>query len=80
MFDIITSKRRIIEIAFECGFESHEAFTRSFKLAYGMPPSSFRKVQVEPILYEKINLISNKNGVIEIILNQRLFVKRRDYF
>lgn len=35
MFDIVTSKKSITEIAFEYGFESHEAFTRSFKLAYG---------------------------------------------
>ncbi|WP_396126348.1 helix-turn-helix transcriptional regulator [Anaerobacillus sp. CMMVII] len=54
MFDVVTSKSSIIDIAFRYGFESHEAFTRSFKLAYGMPPSSFRKVQVEPILYEKL--------------------------
>lgn len=66
MFDVVTSKRNITEIAFDYGFESHETFTRSFKLAYGAPPSSFRKTQVEPNLYEKINLLSknNENGVI----------------
>lgn len=66
MVDVLTSKHSITEIAFEYGFESHEVFTRSFKLAYGAPPSSFRKTQVEPKLYEKINLLSknNKDGVI----------------
>ena len=66
MFDVITSKRNITEIAFEYGFESHEVFTRSFKLTYGAPPSSFRKSQTEPNLYEKINLLSknSENGVI----------------
>lgn len=75
MFDIVTSKRSIIEIAFEYGFESHEAFTRSFKLAYGMPPSSFRKVKIEPILYEKINLLSKNNQAGDIILKPEIICK-----
>ena len=61
MYDVVSSKRSITEIAFEYGFGSHEAFTRSFKLAYGAPPKSFRKAQVEPILFEKVNLLSINN-------------------
>jgi AraC family transcriptional regulator len=75
MFDIVTSKRSIIAIAFEYGFESHEAFTRSFKLTYGMPPSSFRKIQVEPILYEKINVLSKNNEAGELILKPEIICK-----
>lgn len=75
MFDVVTSKRCIVDIAFENGFESHEAFTRSFKLAYGMPPSSFRKFQVEPILYEKVNLLSINSGGGETILNPEIICK-----
>jgi AraC family transcriptional regulator len=66
MYDLTTSKRSVTEIAFEYGYGSHEAFTRTFKLAYGESPSSFRKVQAEPCLFERINLLSNnnKNGVV----------------
>ncbi len=34
-------------------------------MAYGESPSSFRKIQEEPCLFERINLLSNnnKNGV-----------------
>ncbi|WP_234124066.1 AraC family transcriptional regulator [Clostridium hydrogenum] len=66
MFDLATSKRSVTEIAFEYGYESHEAFTRTFKLAYGESPSSFRKVKAELCLFERINLLSNnnKNGVV----------------
>lgn len=65
MLDVVTTKRSITEIAFEYGYQSHEVFTRTFKLAYGAPPSRFRKAQVEPYLFEKINLLSNnENGVI----------------
>ena len=34
MFDILTTNTRITDIAFQYGFESHEAFRRSFKLSY----------------------------------------------
>ena len=38
----------VIEIALECGFESAEYFTRSFKRRYGTPPSHYRR-QNRPI-------------------------------
>ncbi|MBU3146286.1 AraC family transcriptional regulator [Clostridium sp. CF012] len=75
MFDVVTKKCNITEIAFEYGFESHEAFTRSFKVAYGAPPSSFRKSQVEPNLYEKINLLSKNNEDGVIILKPQIICK-----
>ncbi|QNO15380.1 AraC family transcriptional regulator [Alkalicella caledoniensis] len=75
MFDIVTSRRSILDIAFDYGFESHEAFTRSFKLAYGMPPSGFRKVQAEPILYEKINLLTRNNEDEVVKVNPEIICK-----
>jgi AraC family transcriptional regulator len=32
----------VTRIAFDAGYESHEAFTRSFRAAFGVPPSQFR--------------------------------------
>ena len=32
----------VTHIAFDAGYESHEAFTRSFRAAFGLPPSQFR--------------------------------------
>lgn len=37
------NNHKIIDIAFETCFESHEAFSRAFKREYGMNPSEFRK-------------------------------------
>jgi AraC family transcriptional regulator len=34
--------RAVTEIAFEAGYETHEAFTRAFRTGYNMPPSAFR--------------------------------------
>jgi AraC-like DNA-binding protein len=35
-------RRKISEIAFECGFSSESAFNRAFKAAFGVPPSQAR--------------------------------------
>ena len=34
-------RRTLTEVAFECGFQSSSDFSRSFKQAYGTPPSEF---------------------------------------
>jgi len=35
----------VIEIALDAGYESHEAFTRSFKACFGASPSHFRRIR-----------------------------------
>jgi AraC-like DNA-binding protein len=41
--ELVTSKRKIIEIALQYGFSSHEAFTRAFYKYFGITPSQYRK-------------------------------------
>jgi AraC family transcriptional regulator len=43
----------IIDIAFSVGFNSHEAFTRSFKAYFGQSPADFRHHRPTVILNEK---------------------------
>jgi len=78
LYDLVTTNRSIIDIAFEYGYESHEAFTRTFKSAYGAPPRQVRKAQTEPILFERINLLSNRKGEVtmkpEIIIKDQMTV------
>jgi AraC-like DNA-binding protein/effector-binding domain-containing protein len=40
--DLVGSSASILEIALECGFESHEAFCRAFRRRFGMSPSAYR--------------------------------------
>jgi AraC family transcriptional regulator len=41
---------KLVELAFDCGFESQEAFTRAFKRVFGVSPGRFRSgFAVEPI-------------------------------
>jgi len=40
---LISSEASILDIALDCGFESHEVFCRAFRRRYRMSPSTFRK-------------------------------------
>ena len=36
------SRRPVTDIAFQAGYQTHEAFTRAFKSTFGVPPRQFR--------------------------------------
>ncbi len=38
-----SSKRQILEVALDSGYESHEAFSRAFRKAFGCTPRDYRK-------------------------------------
>jgi hypothetical protein len=54
---LASDDRRILEIALDLGYGSHEAFTRAFTGAFGISPSVFRKVRPGLRLEGKLNLI-----------------------
>lgn len=37
------TRRQVIDLALEAGFDSHEAYTRAFRAAYSLSPSVFRR-------------------------------------
>lgn len=53
--EVRDSDKNLLEIAFDYGFSSHEAFTRAFKGAYGVAPSEYRKDPKPVVLRTKIN-------------------------
>ncbi|QVK16779.1 AraC family transcriptional regulator [Mycoplasmatota bacterium] len=53
--DIINGSN-VLDVAIKYGFESHEAFTRSFKKVTGKTPSSLKKVK-RPFLFERMNIM-----------------------
>jgi AraC-like DNA-binding protein/DNA gyrase inhibitor GyrI len=48
---------KIIEIAYDSGYESHEAFSRAFKNEFGISPIHFRKSRLNLKGLEKIKLV-----------------------
>lgn len=41
-FRLLIHDVTILEIGTDCGFQSHETFTRAFRRRFGMAPSSYR--------------------------------------
>ncbi|GAA4654067.1 AraC family transcriptional regulator [Anaerocolumna aminovalerica] len=50
------TKGRIIDIAIQYGFSSHEAFTRAFTRAYGYTPFQYRKLLPEILTFDKVQI------------------------
>ena len=75
--DLIHSKKRILDIALEYGFNSHEAFTRSFKKRFSLTPSRFRKTQSNFEVPEKYQAgpLALKLSAGTVQLNPRIIEK-----
>lgn len=58
-------QRRIIDIALDCGFKSHETFTRAFKEAYKMTPEEYREQPVMLNQFDKPDLLLNYTMIDE---------------
>ncbi|MCL2773752.1 MAG: helix-turn-helix transcriptional regulator [Oscillospiraceae bacterium] len=70
LIDLRETDKNIIDIAVDYGFSSHEAFCRSFKAAYGIPPSTYRAKPKPVVLHTKINVLDRHYlgiGGIEMI-------------
>ncbi len=52
--EVRDSERTFLDIAYDYGFSSHEAFTRAFKRAYGVAPREYRSSPKPVVLRTKI--------------------------
>lgn len=64
--EIQTTKRRILDIAFDYGYESHESFTRAFKKIHNISPSEARKQGVSLKAYPKLTFTLTIQGIEEM--------------
>ena len=61
---LIRSNQRVIDIAFDCGFASPEAFSRAFKAAFGSSPADYRKTGLDLVVNAKRGLTPEDVGHI----------------
>jgi AraC-like DNA-binding protein len=76
VFDIQTSKEKIINIALKYGYESPTTFNRAFKDMHGTTPLSARKSGVQLKIYQPMSFTLQMKGITP--LNYRL--ERREAF
>lgn len=53
--EVRDNEKSFLDIAFDYGFSSHEAFTRAFKQLYGVAPSEYRRQPKPVVLRTKIS-------------------------
>ncbi|MCM1024852.1 MAG: AraC family transcriptional regulator [Roseburia sp.] len=80
--DLAETNESILDIALKCGYDSHEAFTRSFRAHMGVSPREYRKhrLSVCPAKNRKEKYpMTYSKKIDEIIRNMnRLIVRIRD--
>lgn len=59
-YQLSHTEEKILDIALEHGFQSHETFTRAFKKLFHMTPSQYRKQEIRTPLYSKVNVMQRK--------------------
>ncbi len=60
---LVQTKRPIIEIAFEAGYASQQAFTQAFRVVYIYTPQEYRKAGVFLPKQSRINMCVKKDYV-----------------
>ncbi|PFE05097.1 AraC family transcriptional regulator [Bacillus cereus] len=59
-YQLSHTEEKILDIALEHGFQSHETFIRAFKKLFQMTPSSYRKQGIKTPMYYKANVKQRK--------------------
>ena len=53
---LLTTKQRVIDIAFAAGYESQESFSRAFKSTFDLTPGKFRKIGDKSLFLQKVKI------------------------
>jgi AraC family transcriptional regulator len=70
-----TEPPSLVDLAFDCGFESQEAFTRAFRRTFGVPPGQFKR-QLSETRLEKERIMSAIAQVKLNLVQREALVKR----
>jgi AraC family transcriptional regulator len=64
-WQLLNTERPITTVAFDAGYETHEAFTRAFRASYGAPPSEFRRSHRVPGLTAPCGVHYRVDGAVQ---------------
>ncbi|WP_127497250.1 AraC family transcriptional regulator [Paenibacillus glycanilyticus] len=59
-YQVAYSDAKLIDIALDAGFQNHETFTRAFKRMFEMTPGEYRKREIKPPAYSRLNVLQRK--------------------
>lgn len=74
LFELVNGKK-VIDIAFDYGFESHSGFTKAFKRVFGSPPSLYR-LHCPTSLPPKLDLLNLHEKAVGGIVMQPKIVRK----
>jgi AraC family transcriptional regulator len=60
----------LVDLAFDCGFDSQEGFTRAFKRLFGVPPGRYRRAGQRPSPMETLLLSPGEPAPVVLNLTQ----------
>ena len=76
--DLLMTDKRIIDIAFEYGFNSQQTFTKAFAKSYGMPPGSFRNTKMPLMPLKQLNLYYDGGINMDSIFENVRFIEKEE--
>lgn len=71
------TEKRVLEIALECGFDSAQSFSRTFKAVTGMSPVEYRNSNISPDIIPAIELVKRFTNRLNggILMNPKMMKK-----
>lgn len=78
--DLLMTDKKIIDIAFEYGFNSQQTFTKAFAKSYGMPPGSFRMTKMPLMPLKQLNLYFDGGMNMDSIFKNVRCVEKEDFY
>ncbi|MDT8718688.1 AraC family transcriptional regulator [Clostridium sp. 19966] len=76
--ELVNSNKRLIDVAFEYGYNSQEVFTRAFTKAFSITPGKYRTQKSKVFLYKKINVYERMlaNSVKSIYIDPQIILDK----
>jgi len=76
--DLLITNKKIIDIAFQYGFNSQQTFTKAFRKSYGIPQGSFRTTKMPLMPLKHLNLYFDGGINMESIFENVRFIEKEE--